>query len=213
MFTGLIADIGTLRRLDPRGDDVTLEIATDAIRADALVLGESVAVNGACLTVTSTTASTFTADASIETLRRTSLGSLAVGHQVHLEQALRVGDRLGGHWVQGHVDGVGSLARRSPAGRAWDLWFDVERAMCDELVPKGSVAVDGVSLTVNEVGEQTFRVTIVPHTEAKTLLLQLAVGARVNIETDVIGKYVRRFLGSSQREGLGDLLSRFGYQS
>ncbi|MCB9507128.1 MAG: riboflavin synthase [Myxococcales bacterium] len=211
MFTGLIEDIGTIRARTPRGADVTLEISTQAIDVSTLALGESVAVNGVCLTVTSAAGGGFSADASVETLASSALGRLRVGDRVHLERALRLGDRLGGHIVQGHVDGTGRLARRSPAGRAWDLWIEAPAALLAELIPKGSVAVDGVSLTVNEVDGREFRLTIIPHTEDKTLLLTLPVGAAVNLETDVIGKYVRRAVGANTPSTLRDTLARFGY--
>lgn len=210
MFTGLIEDIGTLRSRTPHGEDVTLEIAT-SLPLDGCRLGDSIAVNGACLTVTAMSGDRFSVDASTETLARTSLAGLRVGDRVHLERAMAVGDRLGGHIVQGHVDGTGRLVRRTPSGRSWDLWFDVSEGVRAELVPKGSVTVDGVSLTVNEVGSTGFRVTIIPHTEARTLLIDKPVGAVVNIETDVLGKYVRRFLGLDASGGLGELLQRFGY--
>lgn len=209
MFTGLIEDIGTLRKRTPHGDDVTLEIAT-SIPIDQVELGESIAVNGACLTVTSFGDGAFGVDASTETVRLTSLGGLKVGDRVHLERALSVSGRLGGHIVQGHVDGTGRLVRRTPSGRSWDLWVDVPEALRVELVPKGSVTVDGVSLTVNEVTATGFRLTIIPHTEERTLLIERPIGSVVNIETDILGKYVRRFLGLDEGR-VGDLLQRFGY--
>lgn len=213
MFTGLIEDIGTLRRRTARGDDVSLQLAT-AIPMAEVALGDSIAVNGVCLTVTSKDAASFTADASVETLRLSSLGKLTVGDRVHLERALQVGGRLGGHFVQGHVDGTGKLLRRAQSGRAWDLWIEIPAALRDELVPKGSIAIDGVSLTVNEVTPVGCRLTIIPHTEDQTLLLDKAVGAVVNIETDMIGKYVKRFVqGASGGERIGALLSRFGFTS
>jgi riboflavin synthase len=210
MFTGLIEDIGTLTARRGSGQDVTLEIATAIPLAD-VAIGDSIAVNGVCLTVTSIAGERFSADASRETLDRSSLGRLREGGRVHLERALAANGRLGGHIVQGHVDGTGVLARRTAAGRAWDLWIDVPDALRVELVPKGSVTVDGVSLTVNDVTPTGFRLTIIPHTENKTLLVELPLRSVVNIETDVIGKYVRRYLGLDQRDGMASLLQRFGF--
>lgn len=209
MFTGLIEDIGTVRALQRRGDDVTLRVAC-GLPTHELTLGESIAVNGACLTVTTILPDGFTADASTETLRLTSLGGLALGDRVHLERALAIGGRLGGHLVQGHVDGTGRLVRRAALGKAWDLHIEANPSLLGELVPKGSITVDGVSLTVNDVDERSFRVTIVPHTESNTLLIDYRVGQVVNLETDIIGKYVKRFLGGD-RLGAADLLSRYGY--
>jgi riboflavin synthase len=154
--------------------------------------------------------SSFTADASSETMRLTALGAIRAGERVHLERALRVGDRLGGHFVQGHVDGKGRIARSTRAGRSWDIWVDVDSDLLCEVVPKGSITVDGVSLTVNELSESGFRLTIVPHTETGTLLAEYRPGRLVNIETDVIGKYVRRLLGLGTAD-VSHVLKRFGY--
>lgn len=209
MFTGLIEDVGTIERKAQAGDDVTLEIACGLPLGD-VVLGESIAVNGVCLTVTGTTSNTFSADASVETMRVTALGRLEVGHAVHLERALRVGDRLGGHFVQGHVDGTGRVVRTARDGKATHIWVDVDAELAREVVPKGSITVDGVSLTVNELAGSSFRVTIVPHTETATLLTTYGPGHVVNVETDVIGKYVRRLLGLDSG-GVEDVLKRFEY--
>lgn len=209
MFTGLIEDIGTLEKKTPTGVDVTVEVRT-SLPLSEVSLGDSIAVNGACLTVTSMGGASFTADASSETMRLTALGSVRPGERVHLERALRVGDRLGGHFVQGHVDGTGRIARSARAGRSWDIWIDVGADLLCEIVPKGSITVDGVSLTVNELSSSGFRLTIVPHTEAETLLAEYRPGRLVNIETDVIGKYVRRLLGLGT-DDVSDVLKRFGY--
>jgi riboflavin synthase len=209
MFTGLIEDIGVLRASRRRGEDVELTVAT-AIPTAELSLGESIAVNGACLTVTQITDGTFSADASIETMRGTALSELKPGGQVHLERALPLGGRLGGHLVQGHVDGVGRVTRVAPLGKAWDVFIEPSAELLADLVPKGSIAVDGVSLTINSLTDTQFRLTIVPHTEHTTLLTRYPVGRRVNLETDIIGKYVKRYLGGHS-SGMDDLLSRYGY--
>lgn len=209
MFTGLIEDIGVLRATRRRGEDVQLTVAT-SIPTSELTLGESIAVNGACLTVTQIGEGTFAADASVETMRLTALSELKPGSEVHLERALPLGGRLGGHLVQGHVDGVGRVARVAPLGKAWDVYIEPSAAILADLVPKGSIAVDGVSLTINTLTDTQFRLTIVPHTEHTTLLTRYAVGRRVNLETDIIGKYVKRYLGG-QPSGMDDLLSRYGY--
>lgn len=209
MFTGLIENIGTIERTARVGDDVTLEISCGFPMED-VVLGESIAVNGVCLTVTGMTDRSFTADASVETMRVTALGRLKNGSSVHLERALRVGDRLGGHFVQGHVDGVGRIVRMVRDGKATQIWVDVPGDLAPEVVPKGSITIDGISLTVNEIAGTTLRVTIVPHTETATLLTTYAAGHAVNVETDVIGKHVRRLLGLDSG-GVEDVLKRFGY--
>jgi len=201
VFTGLIQDVGTLLARQRRAGLERLDLRPRRLDCEDLELGESVAVNGACLTVCGASAGSFTVEVSPETLRRTTLGRLAPGAQVHLERALRLGDRLGGHVVQGHVDGVGTLRQAHPQQRGAELSFACPSELSLQLVEKGSVAVDGVSLTVFEVGPVGFTVSVVPHTLSETLLGQLRPGAAVNIELDVLGKYVRAAL----RRGLAPL--------
>jgi riboflavin synthase len=198
MFTGLIEDLGTVRELRKGSDSARLSVAT-AIPMDELELGASIAVNGICLTVTNFGGGSFTADVSPETLGRSNLGALLPGSRVNLERALRLGDRLGGHWVSGHVDAVGTLEQAQRDGNAWRLTFRLPTEVNRYVVEKGSVAIDGISLTVNSVGDETFSVAIIPHTLALTTLKEAKVGARVNIETDILGKYVERLLGRSPR--------------
>ncbi len=209
MFTGLIEDIGVVSSRTRAGDDVTLTLGT-AIPTDELVLGESIAVNGVCLTVTTIGQGTFTADASTETLARSALGRLKAGDRVHLERAMRLGDRLGGHIVQGHVDGVGRIERTTRDGKAWQISLEVPASLRPELVEKGSITVDGVSLTVNELTPRGCRLTIVPFTEQKTLLVAYTAGTTVNVETDIIGKYVRRLLDGGGSH-TAELLQLYGY--
>ncbi|NMC72524.1 MAG: riboflavin synthase [Myxococcales bacterium] len=182
-----------------------------------LEVGESVAVDGACLTVTRAEASgSFEADVSAETLSRTTLGERGPGDRVHLERALRAGDRLGGHLVTGHIDAVGTVAAaREAGGEARVLAVRVPERLLGELAPKGSVAVDGVSLTVNGVRESEFDVVVVPHTARATKLGALHAGDRVNVETDVLAKYVRRALGLSAEGGgvTEELLARAGFDA
>lgn len=198
MFTGLIEDLGTVRELRKGTAGARLSVAT-AIPMAELVLGESIAVNGICLTVTSFGGGSFTADVSPETLDRSNLSALLPGSRVNLERALRLGDRLGGHWVSGHVDAVGILEQLQRDGNAWRLGFRLPAEINRYLVEKGSVAIDGISLTVNSVGAETFSVAIIPHTLALTTLKEAKVGAQVNIETDILGKYVDRLFGRSPR--------------
>ena len=193
MFTGLIEGIGTLLRTDRQGADAKMVI--DAHGAlEELVLGESISVNGACLTVAAFGGNVFTADVSAETLSRTTLGSKPAGSRLNLERALRFGDRLGGHLVSGHVDGIGTLIDKTQDGRSWRLFFRIPQDIARYVVEKGSVAIDGISLTINGCEADRFDVNIVPHTVRQTTLQWLHVGDQVNIETDIIGKYVERML-------------------
>jgi len=193
MFTGLVQDVGTLSALSRSGNDAVFEIRT-ALDAATFQLGESIAVDGCCLTVTRFSHDTFTVELSAETLRRSHLGELKQGARVHLERALAVGDRLGGHFVQGHLDGVGRLVERRDEGACVVLRFSIPADLLPDLVEKGSIAVSGVSLTINQLTADGFEVMIIRHTQDKTGLAALAVGASVNIETDMLAKHVRRLL-------------------
>lgn len=212
MFTGLIETRGRVADLKRSPQQNGLVIASQLPVAE-LSLGESIAVNGACLTVSGLQDDRFVADVSPETLEKTTLGDLERGAVVNLERALKLSDRLGGHLVTGHVDGTGMLVDRQRAANAWRLRFRVDAEFATLLVPKGSVAVDGISLTVNDVGQESFEVMIIPHTLEMTTLQDLQVGSRVNIETDLIGKYVARLLGSGDRSrGVSlELLAKHGY--
>lgn len=183
-----------MRRIESVRDGARIELAAKRVLED-VQLGDSIAVNGVCLTVTTFTSNAFTADAVPETMRRTNLGRLRPGARVNLERALRVGDRLGGHLVSGHVDGVGILKDRVPEGNAVVLSVAAPPALARYIAEKGSICIDGVSLTVMDVQESTFRVSIIPHTGLATTLLTVPVGAEVNLECDVIAKYVERLLG------------------
>lgn len=201
MFTGLVEDLGTVVRMDRRSDAVILGIAPGlpgtpaTIDPAALALGESVAVNGVCLTVTERDARQFTVLAGGETLRRTSLGALRVQARVNLERALRMGDRLGGHMVSGHVDAVGEIASRRDLGANLDIAIRAPATALRYVIEKGSIAVDGISLTVNRVDDYSFAVALIPHTVARTTLAERRVGDKVNLEVDIIGKYVEKLLG------------------
>jgi riboflavin synthase len=193
MFTGLVEVLGTVDRLTPEGAGRRLTVRAAEI-APELTLGESVAVNGACLTVVEHDAATCTFQAVPETLVRTNLGALRPGDRVNLERSLRVGDRLGGHIVQGHIDGVGTVDERESDGEWLTMWFRCPPALTAEMVSKGSVAVDGISLTLVEVTADRFSVALIPHTLAVTTLGFKQPGDAVNLETDVLGKYVVKYL-------------------
>jgi riboflavin synthase len=192
MFTGLIADLGTVTALEQDGDGATLHI--ESRLAGALHEGDSVAVNGVCLTATEVGEQSFEAQAMIETLERSSLGRLADGAEVNLELPLRAEDRLGGHVVQGHVDGTGVLGRVREEGFSRVLEIEVDPRLSRYLVEKGSVAVDGVSLTVSALTEQGFAVSLIPETLQRTNLGRIGEGSLVNIEVDILAKHVERLM-------------------
>jgi riboflavin synthase len=193
MFTGLIAEMGNVTEMDLDGAGATLRIAAPQL-AGQLHDGDSIAVNGVCLTATEVGAESFQAQAMLETLQRSSLGELAVGARVNLELPLRAQDRLGGHVVQGHVDGTGTVRATRREGFAQVLDIDVDPQLARYLVEKGSVALDGVSLTVSALSEGGFSVSLIPETLERTNLGALAEGARVNIEVDILAKHVERLM-------------------
>ena len=193
MFTGLIETLGTIERAEPAGPGRDLWIGAPKLAAD-LCVGDSVAVNGCCLTVVSHDTRTSRFQAGPETLARTNLGELVPGDRVNLERSLRLADRLGGHLVQGHIDGVGRIAERGREGD-WELfWITCPDNLAVQMVPKGSVAVDGVSLTLVEVEAARFSVALIPHTLLHTTLGFKQPGAAVNLETDLLAKYVWKYL-------------------
>jgi riboflavin synthase len=193
MFTGLVEGLGTVRKLQSDGQACDLIITLPFLSTE-LALGESVAVNGCCLTIVERDADSCRFQAGPETLSRTNLGQLAAGDRVNIERALRLGDRLGGHLVQGHIDGVGRIADRRRQGD-WDLvWFACAAELAVQMAPKGSVAVDGVSLTLVDVAADRFSVALIPHTLTGTTLGFKSVGAPVNLETDLLAKYVWKCL-------------------
>ncbi len=201
MFTGIVEELGSVRQVAKMADGLRLEIACK-VAVEGVRVGDSIMVNGACLTATRVGSDGFSADVSSESERVTTLGALQNGAPVHLERAMTLGGRLGGHLVTGHVDGVGQIRSARPSGQATELWFDAPPAVLDLSVVKGSVAVEGVSLTINGLDGRGFSVMIIPHTSEQTTLLRLPVGARVNLEADLIGKYVARLLGKSAEGGL-----------
>ena len=194
MFTGIIQGVGRLAGLEPRGGDVRLQVEVGSLAFENVELGESIAVNGVCLTVVEFDASSFSADASNETLSLTTLGGLAEGDALNLERAMRPVDRLGGHMVSGHVDGVGRVAAIEPDARAQRWRFEASPDVLRYVAKKGSICVDGVSLTVNEVDDAGFEVALIPHTVQHTRFAHTGVGDPVNLEVDLIARYVERLL-------------------
>jgi riboflavin synthase len=198
MFTGLVEAKGTLDRITGSARESRLVVRGE-LGPEALVLGESIAVDGVCLTVAAIVKPgpglcVFEADASAETLEKTTLGALTAGTHVNLERAVALGARMGGHIVSGHVDGVGTIVEKTPVGGAVKVTFEVPAELARYVAPKGSICVSGVSLTVNNVNGERFDVVLVPHTRDKTSLDALPLGARVNLEVDLLARYVARLL-------------------
>jgi riboflavin synthase len=213
MFTGLIEDLGTVRELRREGSSVRLTVGTALPTAD-LHLGDSVAVNGICLTVVAIGNGSFSADVSPETLECSTLGELAAGKRVNLERALRLSDRLGGHLVSGHVDAMATISERFQDRNAVRFTFRLPAAVNRFVAEKGSIAIDGISLTVNAVTEETFAVAVIPHTLAMTTLREKKSGDRVNIETDLIARYLARLLGVERPSPASlnlDFLAKHGF--
>ena len=222
MFTGIIETLGKVADIERTPESARLTVAAGAVAED-VALGDSVAVDGVCLTVTDVAPPHIRFDAVYETMRKTTLGMLQPGDPVNLERALPVGGRLGGHIVQGHVDGTGRIASIRPIGNSWFIYIDAAPELMRYVVAKGSISVDGISLTVAEAEDRTFAVSIIPHTWEHTNLQHKRAGDSVNIECDILGKYVEKMLGGygvgaaatdERRDRAGvsmDLLTRSGY--
>ena len=200
MFSGIIADIGIITNAEDRSGGLRLSVSTRVLGMDDVQLGDSIAVNGVCLTVIEKKGDIFTVDVSRETLNCT-VGLEAQGARVNLEKALRLADRLGGHLVSGHVDGVGEVAAFTDIGESWKLVVRAPQALAKYIAVKGSITINGVSLTVNEVDGAVFSVNLIPHTLAVTTLSELRAGAQVNLEIDLIARYVERMM-QAERNGL-----------
>ncbi len=198
MFTGIVRDVGKIRALEPRGGDVRLWIDVDALPLAGVVDGDSICVSGCCLTALEISPRGFAADVSRETLALTTLGALAAGSRVNLEPSLKAGDSLGGHLVSGHVDGLGELVSVAADARSVRMRFRCPPGLSRYVARKGSIAIDGVSLTVNDVKGDEFGVNLIPHTQAVTTLGEFAAGRRVNLEIDQVARYVERLLSTQQ---------------
>lgn len=193
MFTGLIEEVGIIMKVERKGDDAIITISHSSV-LDDLKLGDSISVDGVCLTITHMQAPNFNVEASAETFRRTTLGSKKPNQKVNLERALRLNERLGGHLVTGHIDGVAKISAIIQEGSSQKMTFQISRRITQYLVEKGSVSVDGISLTVNEVNGEHFSVNVIPYTVFHTTLASRRVGDEVNVETDIIGKYVEKLV-------------------
>ena len=212
MFTGIIQTVGRVSRLEPRGGDVRLAVDTAGLDLADVQLGDSIAVSGVCLTAVALEPHGFAADVSNETLSLTTLGQLRAGDPVNLEKALRLADRLGGHLVSGHVDGLGKVVAITPDGRSQRWTFELPAALARYIAAKGSICIDGTSLTVNEVAGQRFGINLIPHTVEHTAFHARRVGDAVNIEVDVIARYVERLLSSGEAPKLDEaFLRQYGF--
>jgi riboflavin synthase len=211
MFTGIIQAKGSIAALERRGGDVRLSVQSDSLPFASYDVGESIAVNGVCLTAVALRADGFDTDVSVETLDVTSLGGLGVGDNVNLEPSLSLGDRLGGHLVSGHVDCLGTVTGRKADARSIRISVEIPEEFARYVARKGSVTVDGVSLTVNDVSATRFEVNIIPHTADVTIIGDYAVGTNVNVEVDLLARYIERLL-AKDGEGLSmEFLKEHGY--
>jgi len=192
MFTGIVQAVGEVRAIAPRGGDVELLFGVGTLDLEGVAIGDSISVSGCCLTVTRLTGDSFAADASLETLQVTTLGRWRTGQRVNLEKALRAGDPLGGHYVTGHVDGLATVVGTAADARSLRIEFEVPAPLARYIARKGSVCIDGVSLTVNEVAGSRFGVNLIPHTLAVTTLDACQAGTQVNVEVDIIARYLER---------------------
>ena len=199
MFTGIVEELGTIRSIQVKSQDATLEIQATEVLSDAKV-GDSISIDGACLTIRFLTSETFTADVSAETLRRTTLGERKVGEQVNLERSLRLSDRLGGHLVLGHVDEVATIRSWTDEGDASVMEITMSRVTKPYVAYKGSITVDGVSLTVSNVHADAFEVTLIPHTKDVTTFGTKRAGAKVNLEVDIVARYLETLLKNTEEK-------------
>lgn len=203
MFTGIVEEIGTVRRVVSGGNSGSIAIGADVV-LEGTKIGDSIAVNGVCLTVTSLERDGFTADVMPETLRRSNLGRLRSGDRVDLERAMAPDGRFGGHIVSGHIDGVGTILSCRQEGNATWVTISAPQQILRLIVEKGSIAIDGISLTVTQVTDSDFSVSLIPHTGAQTILLQKGPGSQVNLENDIVGKYVDRLLSFEKPVSAGE---------
>ena len=210
MFTGIVEDVGRVEELKPKTKEVLFTIGAKNIDVKEMKLGDSISVNGVCLTLISFKNNTFTVEASHETLTRTTLSKLKVGSKVNLERSLKLGERLGGHIVNGHVDGIGRVESIGRRGKSLEFWFSIPKGHSKYAVEKGSIAIDGVSLTINALNGDRFSVNIIPYTQEATIFSNLKPGDSVNIEFDIIGKYVEKFLMRGRsKKNISELIEKF----
>lgn len=212
MFTGIIAAIGKIEVVQPKGGDLRLQVATGNLDLSDVSLGDSVAVNGVCLTVVDISNATLSFDVSRESLARTSLGNVESGSAINLEKALAVGDRLGGHFVSGHVDGLGKVVSKQESARSVIFRIEVPAGLERYIAEKGSICIDGTSLTVNNVADNWFEVNIIRHTMQETIMSSYSVGTKINLEVDLIARYLERLLPQQQDTAITkETLLKYGF--
>ncbi|EPU6121799.1 riboflavin synthase, partial [Vibrio parahaemolyticus] len=198
MFTGIVEAVGKLTAITPKGEDITVTVEVGKLDMSDVKLGDSIATNGVCLTVIDFGSNYYSADLSLETLKKTGFANYQVGEKVNLEKAMLPTTRFGGHIVSGHVDGVGEIVERNQVGRAIEFWVAMPAEISKYVAEKGSITVDGISLTVNDLRKNAFKLTIVPHTCEETTIDQFQVGRKVNLEVDVLARYMERLLQGQQ---------------
>jgi riboflavin synthase len=211
MFTGIIAALGEITALQPKGGDLKLVVNAGKLDCGDVKLGDSIAINGVCLTVVDMDNQQLSFDVSQETITRSSLAQLKTGSQVNLEKALAVGERLGGHFVSGHVDGLGQIDSIKEVARSWQIAVNVPSELQRYIAEKGSICIDGASLTVNKVTAKGFEVNIIPHTLQETIIKDYKVGSKVNLEVDLIARYLERLLPAQESKLTPDFLKQHGY--
>lgn len=214
MFTGIIEAVGKIQAINAKAGDFELVVNSQTLDLNDVKLGDSIAVSGVCLTVTHFNAHSFSADVSAETIKLTKLADLSVGSEVNLEKACLPTSRLGGHIVSGHVDGVGFVSHMTPNANAIDYWISAPAELAKYIAQKGSITVDGISLTVNDIKDSDFRLTIIPHTSEKTTINDWHVGSKVNLEVDVIARYLERLMSAPSQTSSGvtmELLAKSGF--
>lgn len=200
MFTGIVETVGTLEAITPKGEDISVTVNVGKLDMSDVKLGDSIATNGVCLTVVAHNATSYTADLSVETLNKTGFVDYQAGDRVNLEKAMLPTTRFGGHIVSGHVDGVGEIVERHQVGRAIEFWVAMPAELSKYVAEKGSITVDGISLTVNDLRKNAFKLTIVPHTGEETTINDFHVGRKVNLEVDVLARYMERLLQGQKEQ-------------
>lgn len=218
MFTGIIAAVGNIIAIKKNQKDMTITVHAGGLDMSDVKLGDSIANNGVCLTVTHLNGDSFNADVSYETIKLSGFSNIKTGFLVNLEKAMQMNDRFGGHIVSGHVDGVGEVTTVTPLGNAVEYWIKAPDDLAKYIAKKGSITVDGVSLTTNEVDGASFKLTIIPHTISETIMQEYAVGTRVNLEVDVIARYLERLVlgeqaseSNNKQQSTMELLAKSGF--
>lgn len=216
MFTGIIEAQGHISAIDKKELDISLTITSNELDFSDIKIGDSIATNGVCLTVVNLTSNSYRVDLSTETLANSAFQDYKIGHRVNLEKAMLANTRFGGHIVSGHVDGIATVVKYQACGRAHEYWLETPQSLAKYIAPKGSITIDGISLTVNDVCDNRFKLTIIPHTLAKTSIANYKIGTKVNIEVDIIARYLERLVNykptsSPESKVTMELLAKSGF--